>query len=67
METARNELMRARQLGYAGKAPEYVSLNEDISKLEKQLRSEEDAGLGFARLREKLASFLKLQSQQKLS
>ena len=67
LEAARNELMRARQLGYAGKAPEYVSLNEDISKLEKQLRSEEDTGLGFARLREKLASFLKLQSQQKRS
>jgi hypothetical protein len=65
LETARNELVRARQLGYAGKAPEYGSLHEDISKLEKQLRSKEDTGPGFARLREKLASFLKLQSQQK--
>ena len=65
LETARNELMRGRQLGYAGKAPEYVSLNDDISNLEKQLRSKEDTRSGFTRLKEKLASFFKLQSQQK--
>ncbi len=60
LESARNELLRARLLGYASRAPEYASLNEEISKLEKQLKNKEESGRTFAALKEKLGAFLKL-------
>lgn len=61
---ARNELRRARELGYAARAPEYASLNDEISKIEKQLRTHQDTGPGFAALKEQLASFLRLHPKQ---
>lgn len=65
LETARNELLRARLLGYASRAPEYASLNEEISKLEKQLKNKEESGRSFAALKEKLGAFLKLNRKQR--
>jgi hypothetical protein len=59
LQSASDELLRARQLGYASRAPEYASLNEEISKLEKRLKDKEETGPGFAALLEKLATFLK--------
>lgn len=65
LETAKEELERARQLGYTGKDREYVALNNQISSLEKQLKENKDATAAFSRLKEKLSSFLKQQSEQK--
>ena len=64
VETAKKETERAKELGYAGRDPEYTALNSDISNLEKQLKSNEDATSVFAKLEDKLSAFLKRQSQQ---
>jgi hypothetical protein len=65
MELAKQELNRARELGYASKDPSYVYLNHDISELETQLKSGAgDTASGFSALKEKVAAFLKRQSDQ---
>jgi hypothetical protein len=64
VQTAKKEIERAKELGYAGRDPEYTALNSDITNLEKQLKSNEDATSVFARLENKLSAFLKRQSQQ---
>ena len=64
LETAKKELDRSKELGYAGNDPVYGSLNNDISNIEKQLKGGNDTSSVFASLREKLNSFLKQQSQQ---
>lgn len=64
LETAKKELERSKDLGYAGKDPVYASLNNDISNLEKQLQGKGDTNPVFASLREKLSSFLNRESQQ---
>src|ERR1700722_19876049 len=64
VETAKKETERAKELGYAGRDPEYVALNTDISNLERQLKGNEDATSVFARLEDRLSAFLKRQSQQ---
>jgi hypothetical protein len=65
LETARNEFLRARLLGYASRAPEYAWLNEEISKLEKQLKNKEESGRIFVALKQKLGAFLKLNRKQR--
>jgi hypothetical protein len=65
LETARNELLRARQLGYASRAPEYAWLHEEISRLQKQLKNKEESGRSFAALKERLGAFLKLHRKQR--
>ena len=64
VETAKKETERAKELGYAGRDPEYAVLNTDISNLEKQLKGNEDATSVFAKLEDRLSAFLKRQSQQ---
>jgi hypothetical protein len=64
VQTAKNEIERAKELGYAAQAPEYVDLSADVSTLEKQLKGNSDAGSVFAKLEDKLSAFLKRQSQQ---
>ncbi|MCU1255567.1 MAG: hypothetical protein JWM83_1866 [Candidatus Angelobacter sp.] len=64
LEAAKAEVMRAKQLGYAGKDPEYVALNNDISNLEKQLKGGGEIASLFNRLKEKLAAFTNRQSSQ---
>jgi YfdX protein len=64
MQTAKNEVERAKELGYASQAPEYEELRADISNLEKQLKGNSDAGSMFAKLEDKLSAFMKRQSQQ---
>jgi hypothetical protein len=64
VQTAKNEVERARELGYASQAPEYEELRADISNLEKQLKGNSDAGSMFAKLEDKLSAFMKRQSQQ---
>jgi YfdX protein len=64
VQTAKNEVERAKKLGYAPQAPEYEDLRADISNLEKQLKGNSDAGSLFAKLEDKLSAFMKRQSQQ---
>jgi hypothetical protein len=64
VQTAKNEVERAKELGYAPQAPEYEDLRADISNLEKQLKGNSDAGSMFAKLEDKLSAFMKRQSQQ---
>ncbi len=65
LEVARKELDRSRYLGYAGKDPEYESLQNEIKSLEKQLKGDDDTTAVFAKLKEKLDAFLKRQSGAK--
>lgn len=65
LETAKNEVVRARELGYAGKDQEYTALDQQISNLEKQLKGNEDLTVAFSHLKDKLSAFLKRQSEQK--
>jgi hypothetical protein len=62
LATAKNEIERAKELGYAGNDPEYAALDKTISDLETQLNSDEDTASVFSRLQEKVASFFKRQS-----
>ncbi len=54
---ARFELDRARDLGYAGMDPEYNSLADAVSDLEKQVEGNENTESAFAKLKEKISSF----------
>jgi uncharacterized protein involved in exopolysaccharide biosynthesis len=64
LETAKHQLERARELGYAGNDPEYASLNDQIANLEKQLNGSGDTTSVFAKLREKLDAFVKRESDR---
>jgi hypothetical protein len=64
VQAAKNEIERAKELGYAAQAPEYADLSADVSTLERQLKGSSDAGSVFAKLEDKLSAFLKRQSQQ---
>jgi hypothetical protein len=64
VQTAKNELQRSKELGYAAHDPEYEALDTDIASLEKQLKGNQDATAVFAKLEDKLSSFLKRQSGQ---
>jgi hypothetical protein len=65
LQAAKDELYRASELGYAGHAEDYGGLRDEISKLEKQLKADEDASSVFTKLKEKLASFIGRQSKPK--
>jgi hypothetical protein len=64
LETAKKELQRSKDLGYAGRDPEYAALNSDISNLEKQVKGNEDATSVFAKLEDRFSAFLKRQSER---
>lgn len=57
LETAKAEVQRSRDLGYAGKDAECIALFKQISDLEKQIKGTEDTGSLLAGLKEKLSSF----------
>jgi hypothetical protein len=65
LAAARNEVERAKELGYAGLDPDYVALNGEISSVEKQLKGNGDTASTFSSLRQKLSSFFKRQSETK--
>jgi len=67
LDTARYELDRAMALGYATQDPEYKALKDEISNLQKQLKTNEDTSSLFSRLKERLSAFLKRQSTGKQS
>ena len=54
---ARNELNRAKELGYAGKDPTYSAIDKSIANIEKQLRGTEDTASTFAKLKESVSNF----------
>ncbi|WP_437306459.1 YfdX family protein [Sorangium sp. So ce388] len=63
LATARHELERAKELGYAGNDPEYAALHKDMSDIEAQLKNKEDATSAFAKLKDRIAAFFKRQSE----
>jgi hypothetical protein len=65
LAVAKNELERAKELGYAGKDPEYASLNKSISDLEKQVKGDSDTGQAFSKLIDKVTAFFHRQSDSK--
>lgn len=64
LQTAKNEVERSKELGYTPKDQEYAALNTEISSLEKQLKGNNDVTVVFSRLKDRLSSFLKRQSEQ---
>jgi hypothetical protein len=64
LETAKKQLQRSKDLGYAGEDPEYAALNSDISNLEKQIKGNADATSVFAKLEDRFSTFLKRQSER---
>ncbi|WP_437326397.1 YfdX family protein [Sorangium sp. So ce381] len=63
LATARHELERAKELGYAGNDPEYAALHKDMADIEAQLKKKEDATSAFAKLKDRIAAFFKRQSE----
>jgi hypothetical protein len=62
LATAKSELERAKELGYAGKDPEYAALSNEISNVEKALSGNGDSRSAFARLKDRVSSFFHRQS-----
>jgi hypothetical protein len=54
---AKQDLDRAKALGYANKDPEYASLNQSMTDLDKQLGGAESTSSAFVTLREKMNAF----------
>jgi hypothetical protein len=67
LETAKKEIQRSKELGYAGQDQEYAALNNDIENLEKQLKGNGDTMSVFSRLKEKLSTFVHRQSRAQSS
>jgi hypothetical protein len=63
LATAKDELERAKVLGYAGNDPEYASLNQSISDLDKQLQGSGNTTSAFSKLKEKMDAFFKKVSE----
>jgi len=59
LAVAKQELNRAKELGYAGKDPEYAALDQAIGDIERQLDGNQDTGSAFARLKDKVTSFFR--------
>ena len=67
LASARLELERAKELGYAAKDPEYTTLNKSISDLEKQVKGNGDTASAFERVKDRLTAFFRRQSEPKRS
>jgi len=64
LATAKNQLQRCQELGYAADVPEYAALNSNIAQLERELKGNGDTGSLFAKLKDELSSFFNRQSAQ---
>jgi hypothetical protein len=62
LATAKNQLQRCQDLGYAADIPEYPALNTNIAKLEKELKGNGETGALFAKLKDELSSFFNRRS-----
>lgn len=63
LDFARDELDRAVELGYSGDDDEYKALSRSISDLQKQLKGNENTTSAFAKLRERMAAFVRRLSE----
>ena len=59
LEEARQQIQRSRDLGYAGRDPGYLALNDQIDDLEKRIKGGGALNGLYSRLKERLSSFLK--------
>ena len=66
LRTARKQLERSKELGYAGRDPEYAALDADISNVEKQINGKGDASSVFAKLENRLSTFLNKQQSDRV-
>lgn len=58
LANAKGDLERAKVLGYQRAAPEYASLAQSLSELDRQLNGKEDTSSAFTALKERIAAFL---------
>jgi hypothetical protein len=66
LQTAEDEFERVMELGYTTNDAEYKTLRDEIKNVRKQLKANEDSTSVFARVKEKLASLVRLQSENKM-
>ena len=64
LATARDQLHRCRELGYAANATEYSALNTSIAQLNKELTGSGDTTPLFAKLKDELSPLFNRQSAQ---
>jgi hypothetical protein len=68
LDTARYELDRAMALGYWAQEPEYKTMKDEISNIQKQLKkNNEDTSSFFSKLRDRLSAFMARLSKGKQS
>lgn len=67
LDTARYELERAMALGYSAHEPEYKTMRDEISNIQKQLKKNEDTSSFFSKLRDRLSAFMAHLSKGKQS
>jgi hypothetical protein len=67
VEEARQELVRAEELGYAMGDPDYKTLNDQLTDVQKKLKGDQETSSLFGKIRERMASLLNRQSQREYS
>jgi len=67
LDTARYELDRAMALGYWAQEPEYTTMKDEISNIQKQLKTNEDTSSFFSKLQDRLSAFTARLSKSKQS
>jgi hypothetical protein len=67
LDTARYELDRAMALGYWAHEPEYKTMKDEISNIQKQLKTNEDTSSFFSKLQDRLSAFTARLSKSKQS
>src|ERR1700733_34293 len=64
LATAKDQLHRCQELGYAANATEYSALNTNIAQLDKELKGNGDTTSLFAKLKDELSPLFNRQSAQ---
>ena len=64
LATAKDQLHRCQELGYAADASEYSALNNSIAQLDKELKGNGDTTSLFAKLKDELSPLFNRQSAQ---
>jgi hypothetical protein len=67
LDTARYELDRAMALGYWAHEPEYKTMKDEISNIQKQLKENEDTSSFYSKLQDRLSAFMARLSKGKQS
>ena len=63
LESAQNEMIRSRHLGYLSDDAEYKALDDEISSLESAVKGTGNTTSLFAQLRERIAAFINRQKE----